>query len=143
MNEEAAAKVEEFAAEAQKTMEEGVEKMTKSMETVAEFGQQNLDAMVESSRAAVKVAETINAELMAFSKKTYQDSFAAAKELTSCTSMTEFVEKQVAFNKTVVDGMMAEASKMNELCASGAKDCFDPLTARMHATVDYVKSLGA
>lgn len=89
MTTKATAKVEEFTAEAQKTMEENVEKMTKGFEDVAAFGQENVDAVVEASKIAAKAAEDMNAEIVAFSKKHYEDSMAAMKELSSCKSVTE------------------------------------------------------
>jgi phasin family protein len=133
-------KVGEFAAEAQKTMQDGVEKMNKGMEEAATFGQENFEALVESSRIAAKAAETLNAGLIAFSKKSYEDGLAAAKELTSCKSVTEFFEKQTAYTKSAVDAFMGEATRMNGLVTGATKDALEPISARMAAAADMVKS---
>ena len=132
-------KIEDTTVEAQKTMEEGVEKMTKGIENAAVFGQDYAEAVVTSSKIAAKAAETLGAEIAAFSKKTYEDNVVAAKELTDCKSVTEFVEKQTAFSKTSIEGFVAEATKLNEMYAAAAKEAFAPLNARFSAAVETAK----
>ncbi|MDH3666681.1 MAG: TIGR01841 family phasin [Paracoccaceae bacterium] len=130
---------ETITAEAQKTVEEGVEKMTKGIETATAFGQENVEAVVASSKIAAKAAESMSAEIAAYQKKAYQDSMAAAKELTACKSVSELFEKQTAYGKSSVEGFVAEAAKLNEMYAAAAKDIFEPLTARVNAAVESVK----
>ena len=139
MTKSATQPVEKMAAEAQKTMEESVEKMTKGFETAAAFGKENVEAVVESSKIAAKVAESMGAEIAAYSKKSYEDSLAIAKELTSCKSVTEFVEKQTSFGKVSMEGFVAEANKLNDMYAAAAKEIFAPLTARFNAAVEIAK----
>ncbi|MEO0995665.1 MAG: phasin family protein, partial [Pseudomonadota bacterium] len=99
MNADATKTVEEFTAEAQKTMENSVETLTKSVEDAAAFGRENMDAMVLSSKRAAKAAEEFNAEIAAFAKKSYEDGLAAAKDMSAAKSVTELFEKQAAFTK--------------------------------------------
>ena len=139
MSKSATKKVEEIAVETQKTMEEGVEKMTKGIENAASFGQENVEAVVTSSKIATKAAESMGAEIAAYSKKAYEDSMAAAKELTACKSVSEFVEKQTEFSKISIEGFVAEATKLNEMYAAAAKEAFAPLNARFTAAVGIVK----
>jgi len=139
MSKSATKKVEEIAVETQKTMEEGVEKMTKGIENAASFGQENVEAVVTSSKIATKAAESLSAEIAAYSKKSYEDSMAAAKELTTCKSVSEFVEKQTEFGKISIEGFVAEATKLNEMYAAAAKEAFAPLNARFTAAAGIVK----
>ena len=139
MSKSATKKVEEIAIETQKTMEEGVEKMSKGIENAASFGQDNVEAVVTSSKIATKAAESMGAEIAAYSKKAYEDSMAAAKELTACKSVTEFVEKQTEFGKVSIEGFVAEATKLNEMYAAAAKEAFAPLNARFTAAVETAK----
>lgn len=134
-----AKKIETITAEAQKTMEEGVQKMTQGLETATVFGQENVEAVVTSSKIAAKAAETMGAEIAAYSKKAYEDSMAAAKELTTCKSVSEFFEKQTAYGKSSIEGFVAEATKLNEMYAAAAKEAFAPLSARFTAAVETVK----
>ncbi len=131
--------VEEFTAEAKKSMEEGVEKVTKGFEEATQFGQGNVDALVASSKVVAKATEELNAEIAAFSKKSYEDSLAAAKELTASKSVTEFFEKQTNFAKTSFDMFVSEATKLDEMYAAAAKDAYAPLNDRFTAAADMVK----
>jgi len=143
MTKDATKQVEDLTAEAKKTMEEGVEKMSKSMEDATAFGQENVEAMVESGKIFAKAAEEMNAELMAYSKKTYEDGMAMAKELTSVKSVTELFEKQTEFAKTSFDTFVAEATKLNEMYANAAKQAFAPINDRITATADMMKTYRA
>lgn len=143
MTKSATKHVETITADTQKTMEEGVEKITKGFETASAFGQENIEAVVTSSKIAAKAAESMSAEMAAYSKKAYEDSMAVAKELSSCRSVTEFVEKQTAFTKASFEGFVAEATRLNEMYAAAAKDAFAPLNARFTAAVEIVKDYRA
>ena len=140
---EATKTVEEFTAEAQKAMEAGSEKMSKSMEDMAGFGRENMDAMVASSKRAAKAAEEMNAEIAAFTKRAYEDGLAAAKEMTSAKSVTELFEKQTTYSKTAMENFIAEATKLNEMMASASKECFEPLNQRFTAATDMLKDVRA
>jgi len=139
MAKSATKQVEALTAGAQKTMEEGVEKMTKGLENAATFGQDNVEAVVSSSKIAAKAAESMGAEIAAYSKKAYEDSLAAAKELSSCKSVTEFVEKQTSFTKVTIETFVDEAARLNEMYAAAAKDALAPLNARFTKAVDAFK----
>lgn len=139
MNTDATKTVEEFTAEAQKTMENNVETLTKSVEDAAAFSRENMDAVVVSSKRAAKAAEEMNAEIAAFAKKSYEDGLAAAKDMTAAKSVTELFEKQAAFTKSNVEAMIAEATKISEMFAAASKECFEPLSARMTAATDLLK----
>lgn len=135
----AAKKAETLTVDAQKTVVEGVEKMTKGIENAATFGQENVEAVVASSKIAAKAAESMGAEIAAYSKKAYEDSLAAAKELSTCKTVPEFFEKQTAFAKVSVETFVVEATKLQDMYAAAAKEAFAPLTARIMAASDVVK----
>jgi phasin family protein len=143
MNKMANQQVEEFTAEAKRSMEEGVERMSKGFEDVTQFGQDNVEAMVASSKVMAKAAEEMNAEVIAFSKKSYEDSMAAAKEIASSKSVSEFFEKQTSFAKTSFETFVAEASKLNEMYSQAAKEAFAPINARFTAAAEMVKAYRA
>ena len=140
---DAAAKVESFAADAQKAATDQFDKFTRSFEEVAAFGQETMDAMMKSSNIFVKAAEEMNAEFMSFSKKTMEEGVAAAKDMSSVKTVPEFVEKQAAFAKSAMDGYMKQAAKFNEMFMAAAKDAAEPMNARAVAAADLVKSYRA
>jgi phasin family protein len=142
MNENAQ-QIENFAAEAQKSVSDQMEKMSRSFEDMAAFNQASMDAMMKAANTAMKSAEEMNSELMSFSKKSVEDSVAAAKEMAASKSLMELVEKQGDFAKTWMDGCMKQTAKLNELAMSASKDAFEPLAGRMTAAADLVKSQSA
>ncbi len=138
-----AKKIESMTAETQKNVNAQMEKMAKSFEDVAAFNQESVDAMISASNVAMKAAEEINAELMAYSKKTLEEGVAAAKDFASSKSITELLEKQTEFAKLSFDGFMKQASKMNEMALAAAKNSMEPLSARMTAAGEMAKSYAA
>lgn len=132
--------VEDFTTEAKRSMEEGVERMSKGFEDVTQFGQDNVEAMVASGKVVAKAAEDMNAEMMAYSKKTYEDAMAASKELASAKSVPEFFEKNTSFAKASVESFVAQAARINEMYSAAAKDAFAPINARFTAAAEMVKT---
>ncbi|MEM7212145.1 MAG: phasin family protein [Pseudomonadota bacterium] len=143
MTKAATKQVEEFTAEAKKTVEEGVEKLSKGFEDASSFGQDNVEAVVASGKAFAKAAEELNAEMMAYSKKSYEDSMAAAKELSGVKSVSDFFEMQTTLAKSSFEGFVSQATKMNEMYSAAAKEAFEPLNARFTAAADLVKEYRA
>ena len=133
------ANVETMTAETQKVVAENVEKAAKSLETVTAFGQETLDALLKSQNVAAKAAEEIQAEVIAFSKKTVEEGVAHAKDLATAQTVTAFVEKQAGFAKESLDAMMRQSTKMSELLVAASKEVFAPLTARATAAADLMK----
>ncbi|SFH92494.1 phasin family protein [Albimonas pacifica] len=133
------AQFETFAAEAQAKMTESMEKMAKSFEDAAAFNQASLDAFMKSANIAMKSAEEISAESMAFSKKSMEEGVAATKDFAASKSVMELMEKQSDFAKTFFDGFMKQATKMNEMAMAASKDAMEPLAARVSAAAELVK----
>jgi phasin family protein len=131
--------METFAADAQKAITENMEKATKSVDDVASFTQGSFDAMMKSQGVAAKALEEINAEVMAFTKKTMEESVAHAKDVSGAQTVTEFLEKQAAFAKLSFDSMVKQSTKMNELMTAAAKEAMEPINARMTAAADMMK----
>ena len=132
--------IETMTAETQKTMTETVEKATKSFEGIAAFGQETFDAMIKSQNLAAKAAEELNAEVVAYSKKTVEETVAHAKELAAAQTVTEFLEKQAAYAKLSLDATVKQSAKINEMMMGAMKGVFEPMQARMHAAVDMIKA---
>lgn len=135
--------LEAIAADTQKAAKEQFEKLAEGIEKMSAFNQENFDAMVKSSEVATKAAEGFSNELSTYSKKAFEDTVAAAQDFASAKNVTELFEKQTAFAKSYFEGFVQQASKMNEMVASTAKDVSTPLNARMSAATDAVKSFSA
>lgn len=136
-------KIENLTSDAQKAATDQFEKVAKSFEDVAAFNQGTMDAFMKSSNAAVKAAEEMNSEMVAFSKKSVDESVAAVKEMSSMKSLPELAECQASYAKSSMDGMMKQAARFNEMYMAAAKDCTEPMNARAVAAAELVKSYRA
>ena len=140
---DAAASIETFTVDAQKSITENMEKATKSFEDVAAFGQQTIDALIQSQNIAAKAAEEINAEVVAYSKKTMEETVAHAKDLAATQTVTDFIEKQTGFAKLSFDAMMKQSTKLNEMMIAAMKDSMAPVAGRVNVAVDMMKANAA
>ena len=136
-------KTEEMFTEAQKSFEANAEKFGKGFEEVTAFGQETLDAMVKSTEIATKAAEDLNADIAAFSKKSFDESVAAAKDIATAKTPTELFEKQAAFATSAFEGFMAQAAKWNEAMTAATKEATAPMAARVNAATDLAKTYAA
>lgn len=137
------AQIETLVEDAQKTATEGFEKFSKGVEDMNVFAQENLEALVKASEIAAKATEGLNAEVVAFTKKSMQEGAAKAKEMSELKSIPDFVEFQTAVAKSAFDDFMAQATKMNEMTAAAMQDVFAPINARAEAAADLAKTLRA
>jgi phasin family protein len=131
------------AATAAKAAAHDTEMMTKGIETLTTFGQENVEAVVASSKIAAKAAESMGTEIAAYAKKAYEDSLAAAKDLTTCKSVPELIQKQTAFAKVSVEAFVGEAAKLQDIYAAAAKEALAPLNARFCAAAEAAKDFRA
>ncbi len=134
---------EDFIADAQKTVSAQSEKFGAEFEKASSFGQETLEAVKTSGEIAAKAAEGFGAEFTAFSKKSFDDSVAVAKDMAASKSVTELLEKQTAFATAAFEGFVEQATKFNEAFAATAKEASAPINARFAAMTDMVKGYTA
>lgn len=139
----ATAAAETIVADAQKTLNEGMEKMTKGFEGAAAFGQDNMEAFIKSGEIAAKAVEGIGSEISAFTKKSFEDSIAAAQDFASAKTVTELFEKQTAFAQSAFDTFVKQSTKMTEIMTSAAKDISAPISERATAATESMKAYSA
>ena len=131
------------AATAKSTVEQitaafkdGVEKTLAAITEANTHSKKNLEAVVASVTAAAKGAETIGAQAMALSKKTFDDQVTAARSLASAKSVQEVVELQSTYAKSFVESYMAEFGKLTETFSASVKDSMKPLNERVTDLVE-------
>ncbi len=139
----ATVKVEDFAAEAQKTVTEQVEKVSKGFEEATEFSQQNVESLVKSSEIAAKAVESINEEVVSYSKKSFEDTVEAAKDIASAKTANELFEKQTAFARAAFEGFVSQATKMSEMYLAAAKEISAPINERVEVAGEALKGKAA
>jgi len=139
----AAKAAEEFINDAKKGFSDQSEKFGQEFEKASSFGQETLDALKSSSEITAKAVEGFGAELTAYSKKSFDETVAAAKDIAAAKSPTEFFEKQSAFVTSAIEDFVAQATKFSEGFAATAKEASAPVAARVNAATDIAKTYTA
>jgi phasin family protein len=128
--------VEKFTAASNTAFKDGVEKTLAAITEANTHSKKNLEAVVASVTAAAKGAESVGAQTIAFSKKTFDDQVAAAKSLAGAKSVQEVVELQTSFARTFMESYIAEVGKLTEAVSASVKDSIKPLNERVTDVVE-------
>ena len=99
-------------------------------------GKQNLEALVASAAAAQKGVETLSAQSVAFTKKSWEDATAAAQSLSQARSIQELLELQTTWAKSATEAWLAEVTKSTDILTASVKDSFKPINERVTASVE-------
>lgn len=124
-----------MAGEMQKVMEKNMSRMTE----MTAFAKGNVDAVIESAKAAAKGAETLTSHYVEASKKSAEDWRAGFKTLTAAKTPNEFIQAQNEFAKAQFDRAVANFSEASETWMRVAKDVVQPLSARVNVAVEAMK----
>lgn len=127
-------------AEALKT---GFEKAVKNYDHFVGFGKETVEAYTKAANVAAKGAETLNNEIFAFSKQTFENTVAQTKALMATKSVHEAIELQSDFAKTQFDGYVSKMTQLSEIVVATTKDSFAPIQGRVQAWVDVVQNARA
>jgi phasin family protein len=138
--ETAKATAERFAETGNQAFKEGVEKSLAAFADINSNSKRNLEAVVASVTAATKGAESLGAQVTAFSKKAAEDHMAATKTLTSAKSLQEAVEFQTAYAKSFLDAYLAEMNKWSDTVSGSVKESLRPINERVSAVVEQFQT---
>jgi phasin family protein len=117
-----------------------VERSTKIVEEMNEFNKGNIEAVVESSRVAAKVAEQLSREAAETARKNFEQATAALKSFASVKTPTEFFQLQSDYARSAFDQMIADTSKNSEAMLKLAGDIFQPISNRFAVAAEKMKT---
>lgn len=123
-----------------KAFREGVDRSINSLSELNAHGKKNLEAMVECASAAQKGAETLSQQVLAYSKKSFEDNVQAAQSLTQARSFQELLELQSAWAKSSAEAYLAHLNQTTETLTASIKDSFAPINSRVSAVVESFQS---
>ena len=138
--ETAKATAERFAETGNQAFKESVEKSLAAFADINAHSKRNLEAMVASVTAATKGAESLGAQVTAYSKKAAEDHIAATKTLTGAKSLQEAVEFQTAYAKSFLDGYLAEMNRWSDTVSGSVKESLRPINERVSAVVEQFQT---
>jgi phasin family protein len=125
-------------------MRDMMEKNMKSMTEMTEFAKGNVEAMIESAKAAAAGAETLTTHFVETSKKSMEEAQAAIKSMTSAKTPNELIAAQNEFAKAQFDKAVASMSQFSETWMKLAGEVVQPLSNRVAlATETMKKSIAA
>lgn len=118
--------------------------VAKSVDDAAKLGKEQVDAIVSAGNVAAKGFETINAEVMAFTKNQIEDQISATKAMMGVKTLQELIELQNDFAKSAFEAYTAHTTKLSEVAAKTAQEAFAPINSQLQAAVEkMVKPLAA
>lgn len=133
-------KAEQFTAAGSQAFKDAVEKSLTALNEANAQSKQNLEAVVASVTAATKGAESLGAQVTAYSKKAAEDHMAATKTLTSAKSLQEAVEFQTAYAKSFLDSYLAEMNRWSDTVSGSVKESLRPINERVSAVVEQFQT---
>lgn len=138
--ETAKATAERFAETGNQAFKDTVEKSLAAVADMNSHSKRNLEAVVASVTAATKGAESLGAQVTAYSKKAAEDHMAAAKTLTSAKSLQEAVEFQTAYAKSFLDTYLSEMNRWSDTVSGSVKESLRPINERVSAVVEQFQT---
>ena len=130
------ATLEQVAAKSKEAMEQGM----KSLDEMSATAKDNVEALLASTKAATSGLEAIAREVADFSRKSFEETTAAARAMTTVKTPNELIQLQNDFAKTQFDSAVAEMSKLSETMLKLAGEIFEPMQNRIAVTTDKLKT---
>ena len=128
--------VEQMTVASNTAFKEGVEKTLAAINEANSHSKKNLEAIVASVTAAAKGAETLGAQALALSKKTFDEQVAVARSFATAKSVQEVVELQSSYARTFMETYMSEVGKLTETMQASVKDSMKPINERVTDLVE-------
>jgi len=132
---------QKFATEFNDRAKAAMEKTTKALEDLNEFGKGNMEAVVESSKVAAKAAETISQQAAEYGRKSFEQASAAMKSFAAAKSPTELFQLQSDYARSAFDQLIAETSKNSEAFLKLTGDVFQPISNRFAVAAEKIKTV--
>jgi phasin family protein len=119
------------------------EKSAKLFERAAEFNKGNVEAYMEAATIAGEGLRTISTEISLYSKKSIEESVAAAKEIMGSKSIHEAMEHQTGFCKMAFGAYVGHLKLLNELIVGTTKDTLAPVQGRYAGLAEIAQTATA
>ncbi len=117
----------------------GFEKALKNYDAVLGYGKETAEACMTSATVAGKGIESLNNELYSYSRRSVDDTVAAAKAVMGSKSVHEAFEFQTDFAKSAFEAYVGELSKVSEMVTEATRETYAPLKGRIQAWLDVVQ----
>lgn len=113
--------------------------MAAQYENVQKFSKEQIETSLKAFGAVSKSLQGIAAELVDYSKKSFEEGTSALEKLAAAKSLDKAIEVQTDYAKTAYENFIAESTKIGELYTDLAREAFKPyegVLARAQATTN-------
>lgn len=97
------------------------------VEDFQNFGKEQVDTAVQSMSTLTKGVQKIAMAMSDYSKKSFEDNSAFFEKLAGVKSFDKAVELQTDYAKGAYESFVSEATKIGEMYADLAKECYKPV----------------
>ena len=104
--------------------------MYTNLDEMQTFSKASMEATTASFGAYSKGLQAIATELADYSRKVFQDGTNATEQLLTAKTPEKALEVQGAYIKSSYEGLVAQSTKLGDLCASFARDAYKPFETR-------------
>ncbi len=104
---------------------------TVNVEEMQKAAQESIDTSVKSFAVVTKGVQAISAEVVDYSKKSFEQGSAAMEKLLGVKSLDKAIEVQSDYLKTAYEGYIAQLNKVGELYVDLAKEVYKPYEAML------------
>jgi hypothetical protein len=105
--------------------------MIKSFEDFQALGKDSVDAYVASATALSKGFQTITAEAVDFSRKSFERGTEAFEKATAAKSLDKALEVQQGYAREAYEAFLGQMNKFGELYLATAKEAYKPFESKL------------
>jgi phasin family protein len=120
-------------------MKESFERAIRGYDQFFAFSKDTAEAMIKSVNAAGKGMETINSEVLSYTRKSIEDGILASKAMMSAKSVNEAIQLQSEYSKAAFETYVDELAKFGDMALAITRSAATPLQARVSAFVEIVR----
>jgi len=117
-------------------LKDGFDKAAKGYDKLVSFNKDTAEAVLKSANLAGKGFETLNSEVLSYSRQSVEESVAVTKAILASKTIQEVIEIQTDYAKTAFETYVSELTKVRDMALNVAKTASEPLQARMAALVE-------
>ena len=127
----------------EKTMKNGTDAFAKNYESFIDFGNGNVEAVIEASKIYASGMEKITREVANCVKASVEVNLAATKAVLACKDPKDLVDLQAQQVGKFFDTWLAEGTRFSEMSIDAVTKAAAPINQRFNETVEKVVKTAA
>ena len=125
------------------TMKDGFDKTSEGYDRMVAIAKDNAEAFMQSANVAGKGFETINGEILAFSRQRMEGGVEHVKAIFAVKSVNEVMELQADYGRRAFEAWMTQMNRVNQMILETTKSAAEPIQARMTEVAEMTQEVAA